>query len=180
MTQTIILYIAVSRDGFITDDQGGVSWMQSTQNYGRDYEEFCGTIDTVIMGSKTYEQAISTGKWPYQGKKAFVFTKRKFAENSSEINFVPPNVTEFINQIHKDSSVKKIWLVGGAELIRSFCDNELIDEYIITTIPKDIQYGIRLPKTVLNKTSFKPIARKTYPDMVTQEHYVKLKKCDVT
>ncbi len=55
----VILYIAVSLDGYIADARGGVDWLggQSadyTGDYG--YEDFTAQVDTVIMGG-----SITTG-----------------------------------------------------------------------------------------------------------------------
>jgi len=41
-----------------------------------------------------------------------------------------------------------IWLLGGAELVKSFAKLKLIDECIITVIPTNLQVGIKLEISV--------------------------------
>lgn len=53
----IKLYIAASIDGYIADINGELDWLSdysitSELNYG--YDEFFDSVDTVIMGGRTY------------------------------------------------------------------------------------------------------------------------------
>ncbi|MNE70175.1 hypothetical protein D3C80_1659500 [compost metagenome] len=78
----VTLYIATSQDGFIADEHGSVDWLPEPESnadstcatdYG--YAKFFESIDTVVMGSKSYEQVLTFGvEWPYSGKQCFVFT----------------------------------------------------------------------------------------------------------
>ena len=68
----IILYIASSIDGRIATADGGIEWLDSISNpnhedYG--YEELLQSVDTIIMGNKTYQKILSFNiPWPYPGK----------------------------------------------------------------------------------------------------------------
>lgn len=57
-----ILYIAMSLDGYIADENGGVDWLAG-QGAGEEnadtYSEFIKRIDTVVMGWNTYAQGLS-------------------------------------------------------------------------------------------------------------------------
>lgn len=58
----IVLYIAMSLDGYIADANGGVSWLrgQDPDNESEgSYPEFVRDIDTVVMGWETYHQVIT-------------------------------------------------------------------------------------------------------------------------
>lgn len=58
----IVLYIAMSLDGYIADANGGVSWLrgQDPDNESEgSYPEFVRDIDTVVMGWETYYQVIT-------------------------------------------------------------------------------------------------------------------------
>ncbi|MHB8102526.1 MAG: dihydrofolate reductase family protein [Methanosarcina sp.] len=76
----IKLYIATSLDGFIARENGSIDWLTKYENnpetdYG--YSEFYASIGKVLMGRKTYEQALEFGEWPYREKKSYVFTRQK-------------------------------------------------------------------------------------------------------
>ena len=54
-----VLYIAVSLDGYIADQNGGVDWLGNLEKEcekDRGYENFLESVDTVIMGYNTYLQ----------------------------------------------------------------------------------------------------------------------------
>ena len=71
----IVLFIASSLDNFIARKNGDVSWLFTDQDYG--YKKFYYSVDVLLVGRKTYEQALSFGEWPYIGKKCYVFTRKK-------------------------------------------------------------------------------------------------------
>ena len=75
MRKRIILYIAISLDGFIARKDGSVDWLSPYENGSEDYgyNEFYKKIRTVIMGNTTYKQVLSFGDFPYKGKDCFVF-----------------------------------------------------------------------------------------------------------
>ena len=67
---TFILYIATSINGYIARSNGSIDWLTefetSTEDYG--YAEFYGSIDALVMGSKSYEQVLDFGEWADAGK----------------------------------------------------------------------------------------------------------------
>ena len=71
--RSIILYIAMSLDGYIADREGGVDWLAG-QEPGQDmpdsYSTLLERIDTVLLGWNTYHQLttqLSPEQWPYEG-----------------------------------------------------------------------------------------------------------------
>jgi len=56
----LVLYIATSLDGYIARPSGAFDWLFSDQDYG--YTEFFAGVDTVLVGRKTYDQALGFGE----------------------------------------------------------------------------------------------------------------------
>jgi dihydrofolate reductase len=58
----VILYIAESLDGYIAKEDNDISWLSIVERPNEDYgyKDFISTIDTVIMGRKTYEKVLSS------------------------------------------------------------------------------------------------------------------------
>ena len=72
----VVLYIAMSLDGFIADEEGGVDWLRTEDGVEStgSWEEFSKTFDTIIMGWNTYHQVrfeFSPDEWVYKGYKKF-------------------------------------------------------------------------------------------------------------
>ena len=93
----IILYVAISLDGYIAKKDGSVDWLSSyDEDYG--YEKFLSTLDTIIMGRKTYQQVLSFGEWPYSGLKTYVFTHQKFKDENN-VKFIPGPIEKIVKDI---------------------------------------------------------------------------------
>lgn len=179
----IILFIVSSLDGYIADENGSLDWILS-KNRNEDYGflSFYQTIDALVMGSKTYERFLIYGDWPYLEKKTYVFTQRPLTTKQENIVFVADDVNKFVASLRKENIqdelirdenfTQNFWLVGGAKLIASFHNQALIDEYIITIIPKLLQRGILLPKVVRDKVGLIDLGVKHFDDGVVQEHLI--------
>ena len=152
-----ILYIATSADGFIADKNGGLDWLPQEAPEGQDFgfDDFVKSIDVIAQGSRTFLQCMSfidsglVPDLPYQGKHMYVFTRQPMQTNRNDVTFVA-SIEEYLAMINQDSSIKRVWLLGGAQLIQSFKNYDLIDECIVTVIPKNIKEGSALPVNVFD------------------------------
>jgi dihydrofolate reductase len=114
------------------------------QDYG--YAEFLKRIGTVIMGATTYRQVLGFGEWPYSGLAAYVITHQDVTSPpDAGIKAHAGDLKPLVARI-KTESPKDIWLLGGSDLIRSFIEEDLIDEYRIFVMPLLLGSGIPLFK----------------------------------
>lgn len=168
----IIFRGAASVDGFIARLDGSVDWLQNPSLKG-DYglREFYGSVDTCIMGRKTYDVAVSFGmSQGYSEKKNYVFSRSIKKATSPEVMIVSEDVAGFAQRLRGEEG-KDIWLVGGAELVAAFLDCGQLDEFIIDVIPTMIGEGIPLVAPRYRNLSLKLIASKNFPDGVVELHY---------
>lgn len=148
MGRNLVLYIAVSLDGYIARENGAVDWLTGDSgDPGMDtgFDDFFSSIDTVIMGRTTYQQVInelSPGVWVYEGKECFVATRRN-REPDGRVEYISKDITKFVNELRVQKG-KDIWLVGGGKLLDQFIKQNLIDKYVITIIPTILGAGIPL------------------------------------
>ncbi len=142
----IILYIATSEDGFIADKYGGVDWLPQPSDEADDmgYKGLLGHIKFIFMGSKSYQQILGFGKWAWRDKTTYVFTSNKSHVNKETIHFVDDDLSGFMKSFKFAHPNDNVWLLGGAELVKSFAKLKLIDECIITIIPTFLKEGIKL------------------------------------
>ncbi len=162
----IICNLATSVDGFIADENGGVDWLDgfNAEDYGMiEFFEQCGT---AIMGSKTYEQALSFNSW-FGKMEGLVFTSRKLPPFKNEIiNFFNGDPIDIVKELRKKE--KDSWLVGGGKLITSFIDLHLLDELIITIVPRLLGKGLALCPSISEVSKLQLLDSKTYEDGVVQ------------
>ncbi|MDE6953424.1 MAG: dihydrofolate reductase family protein [Erysipelotrichales bacterium] len=143
----IILYIAMSLDGKIADENGNVNWLvgDDIHDTSSTYDNFIQNIDTVIMGYNTYHQVVtelSPDTWVYKGLKTFVFTHKSLT-SSYGIEFINESIVDKIQQLKQENG-KDIWICGGASIIQPLIENHLIDIYRISIIPTILGKGISL------------------------------------
>ncbi|MFN7115697.1 MAG: dihydrofolate reductase family protein [Saprospiraceae bacterium] len=165
----IKLFIASSLDGFIARPDGALDWLPTDGNdYG--YHDFITTIDTTLMGGKTYRDVLKFGEFPYKNLQNFVFTRDRAIKKNPNVKFVPEQICHF-TQTLKNQAGKDIWLIGGSEIIAELYNTHLIDEYIITIIPTILGRGIPL-FTALKKQAYLQLTNvKSYPSGVVQLLY---------
>lgn len=60
---------------------------------------------------------------------------------NKDVKFVFDDIKRFIHGIEKQQ-IKKLWLVGGSELIDAFYTQGRIDEFILTVFPAVLNRGI--------------------------------------
>jgi dihydrofolate reductase len=118
MNRKVILYIATSLDGYIAkpnDDLGFLSIVeQDGQDYG--YADFVKTVDTVIVGRKTYDKVISMGfDFPHADKDAYIMTRTP-RPNIGSIKFYSESLKSLVDRL-KSESGKNIFCDGGAEIV---------------------------------------------------------------
>ena len=61
----VVIYVAHSVDGFISDRSGGLDWLAPFEGYDFGYDRFVAGVDAVVMGSNTYRVVRSQGDWPF-------------------------------------------------------------------------------------------------------------------
>ena len=141
----IVCYIATSLDGYIATKEDSLDWLFKTEGEGdAGYAEFMNTIDTVVMGRRTYDWVMEAenGEFPYQGLASYVFTTAA-AESELFVKFTDQNISSFVEDL-KAKSGKDIWVIGGSNLLNGFVKENLIDEWIISIAPVLIGKGIPL------------------------------------
>ncbi|HMU06246.1 MAG TPA: dihydrofolate reductase family protein [Saprospiraceae bacterium] len=142
----MILYIAMSLDGFIAKKDDNLDFLSLVEKPNEDYgyAEFTNTIDTVIWGRKTFDKVKSFGlDIPHADKKVYVISKSKqgidgHVEYSND-------VVDLVKKL-KSEEGKDIYCDGGAEIVTLLLNSALFDRIIISVIPHILGDGIRLFK----------------------------------
>jgi dihydrofolate reductase len=142
----VILYIAMSLDGYIAKKNDDISFLSSVDRPGEDYghAHFMESIDSVVWGRRTFEKVLSfSNELPYADKNIFVVTSRKL-KNFDNVTYV----SDPIQWIEKKqlTNGKNIYCDGGAELIFSLLSHKKIDQMVINIIPHLLGDGIKLFK----------------------------------
>ncbi len=148
MRRKVILYMAVSLDGYIADRAGNIGWLGGeSEFYQGDYGRggFLSIVDTVVMGRETYkhlQERSPQGNWPYAGMCTYVITHRP-EPDTEDVRFVDSRLSTFIHRLQEEEG-ENIWIYGGADIANQLIRENLIDEYHLTIMPLILGGGIRL------------------------------------
>jgi dihydrofolate reductase len=146
----IILFSAMSIDGFIAKKDGNLDWLFEfdKNNENKDeadtiFKTFYKTIDTTVIGRKTYDQICNEGHInPYPEKDNYVISK-SIDKKSEYVKYITEDLEGFITE-QKRKEGKPIWLVGGGKLNSYFLMNNHISSIILDIIPVILGNGIKL------------------------------------
>jgi len=138
----IKLYIASSLDSYIARESGDIDWLFTNEDYG--YAKFYDSIDTILVGRKTYDQSLKFDEYPYKGRKVYVFTRRiDGKKNTPYVEYIDEDIPAFVKHLLQ-SVGKDIWLLGGGEIVSILLNADLVDEVILSIHPLILGKGIPL------------------------------------
>jgi len=169
----VILGLGISLDGYIARPDGSVDFLFMPKDYSMG--PFFKTIDTAVLGRKTYDDGLKMGG-SFTGKtRYFVFSKTlpPGMRNGAMITNDSPRA--LIAEIRK-SSGKHIWLMGGGILIREFLKEDLVDEIYLGVVPTLIGEGIPLFQSGFPQREFDLVENKTYSQGMIALRYERARK----
>ncbi len=170
----VILYIAMSLDGYIAKPGDDLSFLSIVEQTGEDYgyNSFIRNVDTVILGRKTYDWVMKqVPEFPHSNKEVFVVT-RQSRPAAGSVNFYNGDLGDLISSL-KQKNGKNIFIDGGAELVNALMKNKLIDEFIISIIPIFLGDGIALFKPGYQEQKLKLVNSTSFSSGLVQLYYKK-------
>jgi dihydrofolate reductase len=169
----IKLYIASSLDGYIAGEGGNIDWLFTDEDYG--YAKFYDSIDTILIGRKTYDQSLKFDEYPYKGKKVYVLTRRiEDKKNTRYVEYIDVDIPNFVRHLLKLGG-KDIWLLGGGEIVSILLNADLVDEIILSIHPVILGRGIPLFSNMKKRVYLQLLESKPFGSGLVQLCYGILK-----
>ncbi len=168
----LVYYVACSLDGFIAPPGGDVSWLKPFEETAEDYGylAFYKSVGELIMGSRTYERALTFDTWPFAGKPTHVLSSRPLVSTRPDVSVTSTNLAPLVRQI-RSRGERATWLVGGGAVAGSAVNERVLDEVIVTYVPRLLGRGVALFQGVTQMHSLHLIASRSYPNGVVQLQY---------
>lgn len=137
---------APSLDNYFARENGAVDWLMWSDEAAEVMGDYWKTIDTVVMGRKTYEAALEMSKGksnPYPGLKSYVFSRTLQPTKQKAIEIVSSDAAKFVRKLKKQPG-KDICVMGGGDLAHSLLEAGLIDEIGFNIHPVLLGAGVPL------------------------------------
>lgn len=166
----VILYSAVSIDGYIAGPNDEIDWLQDDPAYDG-YEPFVSRVDTIVMGRRTWDVFVGFGEYPYGEIKSIIMSgSLGRLDVDWPVDLTDASPEKVIGDLRAKPG-KDIWLMGGGQLNRSFLEANLIDEFIISIQPQLLGDGLPLFPKGFPHQSFQLTSSKSYPKGMVELHY---------
>jgi len=176
--------MVASLDGYIARKDGSVDWLDTSDEFaGGDtmdpefVAEFLRTIDCYVMGSRTYETALTFEAkghgWAYGEKPTFVLTTRELPRSRDSVEFYSGDLASLVNERLR-KSYRSIWFVGGGRVSGECLRLGLADEIRYSIMPVLIGEGISFFEGLDSDVALHLMEAKAYRSgMVALRHEVR-------
>jgi dihydrofolate reductase len=141
--RTVTYGAACSLDGFIAPQDGSMDWLHFSRDVQDVMAKYWPTIDTMLMGRKTWDVAVANGSGGDQamgGITTYVFS-RTLTTVGGGAHLVSSDPGEFVRQL-KEQPGKGICVMGGGELAQSLFAAGMIDEVGLNVHPIILGSGV--------------------------------------
>lgn len=172
MDRKTLLYIAASLDGFIAGPGDDMRFLAAVQQEGEDYgyAAFMKTVDTVIMGRKTYDWVMKqVPEFPHASLNAYILT-RTVRPAIGNTCFYNGSLSELLSRLRSVPG-KHIFCDGGGATIHALLMEGLVDEMIISFIPVLLGGGTKLFSEGIPGQTLELVNAGSYPSGLVQLHY---------
>ncbi|HZF62978.1 MAG TPA: dihydrofolate reductase family protein [Chitinophagaceae bacterium] len=167
----VVVYIAMSLDGYIAKTGDDLSFLSIVEQKGEDYgySAFIKTVDTIIMGRKTYDWVMKqVSEFPHK-KQTYIITRAP-RPAINNVEFYSGSLNDLVHALKQKEGLN-IFVDGGAQVINELMQHQLIDEFIISIIPCFIGEGVRLFKDGRPEQIMELVSAKSFPSGLVQIHY---------
>jgi dihydrofolate reductase len=134
---------AISLDNYLARPDHAVDWLMWSKEANKVMADYWKTIDTILMGRKTYEIAVRNAKGgnAYPGVKTCVFSRTLKPGSDPNITLVSSDAEGIVRDL-KNQPGKDICLMGGGEFAKTLFEADLIDEIGFNIHPLLLGSGI--------------------------------------
>lgn len=167
------VFIATSLDGFIARLDGALDWLPANGGEPHGYAEFIASVDTIVIGRKTFETVLTFADWPYGKKPVVVLSSRPadlVAPAGAVCDMMAGTPHEVVARLSQ-RGLKHLYIDGGVTIQR-FLEAALIQRLIITRIPVILGSGIPLFGSVSRDIRLEHVATRSYPSGLVQSEYL--------
>jgi dihydrofolate reductase len=170
----VVLGLGISLDGYIARLDGAVDFLFMPRDYSM--ADFFASIDTAIMGRKTYDVSKAMGGGGFGGNmKSYVMSRTLPAGEREGLVFTRETPAKLVEKIRRQKG-KDIWLMGGGELARDFLKDDLVDELYIGVVPVLLGEGIPLFPSGFPQRDFELIENKSFSKGLIALKYKRVRK----
>ena len=172
MPNEILLYAAVSNDGFLAGPNGDMSWAEKWLADGDDYGYFklVSSCSAMLMGSKTFDFELAAIGNQDRILPTYVLTSnpQRYDGVHGDVKLVAGDVSAVVDRI-TDAHPGRLFVVGGADVAMQLLEAGKLDVVVLTTTPDQLVDGLKLWAADSWREGFELVAREEFASGLSQE-----------
>lgn len=168
----VSVFIGTSVDGFIARRNGSYDFLPEGGGEPHGYSEFMASVDTLVIGRKTFEAVLALPAWPYGGKNVVVLSSKPVDFSAVRGNTVqqmegsPATIVATLAA----KGAQHVYVDGGITIQR-FLRDGFVRRLIITRVPVLIGEGIPLFGSLSRDIQLRHIATQQYKSGLVKSEY---------
>jgi dihydrofolate reductase len=166
------VFIGTSVDGFIARSNGDLDFLPEGGGEPHGYDEFIASVDTIVIGRKTFETVLAFSEWPYGKKRVVVLSSQPVdlsAVRGGVVEWMAGSPAEIVSKLAA-TGAKHAYIDGGITIQR-FLRAGLIQRLIITRVPVLIGDGIPLFGSLPHDVRLRHVSTQHYPSGLVKSEY---------
>jgi dihydrofolate reductase len=166
------VFIGASVDGFIARKNGELDFLPPDGGEPHGYEEFIASVDTVVIGRKTFETVLTYAEWPYGNRRVVVLSSRPLELSGVRRGMVqhmegqPADIAAKL----ESSGASHVYVDGGVT-IQGFLRAGLIQRLVITRVPVLIGEGIPVFGSLPQDVELQHVETQAYANGLVKSEY---------
>lgn len=163
----IVAGFAMSLDAFIEGPNGEYDWIVMDKDF--DFAGHMKRFDTFLFGRKSYEKLKQAGNLSFPGIKNYVFSN-SLTKADKDFTLLKGDIHKSVMEI-KEQNGKDIAVYGGANLLSSLLDLNLVDELNMSVIPVILGQGKPMTDILEQRVYLKLLETKKFSSGTVQLIY---------
>ncbi len=168
------VFVGVSVDGFLARANGELDFLDAAGSEPHGYEEFISTVDTVVIGRKTFEIVMRFDTWPYDERRVVVLSGHRLdlaaaSARGGRVEQMSGPPAEITSRLSADGA-QHVYVDGGVT-IQGFLRAGLIQRLVISRVPVLIGSGIPLFGALPGDVSLRHVVTRTFQGGLVQSEY---------
>ena len=168
----VSVFIGTSVDGFIARRNGSYDFLPDGGGEPHGYSEFMASVDTLVIGRKTFEAVLAFPAWPYGGKNVVVLSSKPVdfsGVRGNTIQLMAGSPAAIVATLAAKGA-QHVYVDGGITIQR-FLRDGLVQRLIITRVPVLIGGGIPLFGSLPQDVQLRHVATQQYKSGLVKSEY---------
>ena len=168
------VFVGVSVDGFLARANGELDFLDAAGSEPHGYEEFITTVDTLVIGRKTFEIVMRFDTWPYGDRRVVVLSGQRLdlsaaSARGGRVEQMSGRPVAISLRLSAEGA-QHVYVDGGVT-IQGFLRAGLIQRLVINRVPVLIGSGIPLFGALPGDVLLRHVATRTFQGGLVQSEY---------